>query len=930
VANDGESQEYFEGVRTELASRTLPPLFAKLYSQYTHLTMNQPGLRNWRPSEFSERLADAVTLIDAGLGERKIGGKHWRDSLRRAGEVLEWLSQPQLNEDALPLRLLAAGSYQLAGYPALSTGLLFNDPKGSPVSPILISLLKADFPSLLPLTTSYWISGSDQPGSLQNGSDVSVSTSSIGSRVVTEVVKALGILTGYMRWGDDDRLQRSQQKLQHLSGVMLHGGDTYSWLLSKIASEVVDTFVGSSLRAQVKRLQDRSPEEGRQAFERYLRINYQAGKSLTWPSQFQGIENLLDDKSFVLCTPTGSGKTTIAELAIIQSLSESPSTSPVGTDNSLVIYLVPSRALASEVEFKMERILGRLGKHSVKVTGLYGGIDWGPTDAWLTSTEPTLLICTYEKAEALIRFLGPLFLNRVSLIVVDEAHSVQFHSTTFEALRTGDDRSLRLEMLANRLLRYVGDKRVIALSAVAEETDSLARWISDDQTSTATVSNYRSTRQLIGRLEWTRTGNYAIHYDVLNQGRLQFDGSEYRDEVPYVRDPFAPFPLPYDDIPRKFTNPTNRVGKRQRPYVFWAAMQLAQPDEEGRQHGVLISITQGINGYAADFLTVLNNTLHHQELPNFFTPPTDDDLKELFEDSLAVCQDYFGRDSNEYRLLERGIAVHHGKMPGLLSRKIVALIERRVIHVILATSTLSEGVNLPVETVIVPTLNRQGRPIPLSEFKNLAGRAGRPGWSTEGRTLVILENNPPESQFQRERNAYNALIGSMVSDRQMVEGSSSLSPLGALLEDIRQQWHILTNGSAEEQFTDWLEKTVPLSSSVNREVSAQEPISSKDAEESLDSLDGFLLSIIVEQEIIDRPLNRAELEDYLIKVWQRTYAHHVIRETDGWQKLFATRGGLFKNASTPTHPLGVSFTARRWLRALASQSSNLTARSRPI
>ena len=156
-------------------------------------------------------------------------------------------------------------------------------------------------------------------------------------------------------------------------------------------------------------------------------------------------------------------------------------------------------------------------------------------------------------------------------------------------------------MLANRLLRYVGDKRVIALSAVAEETDSLARWISGDETSTASVSNYRSTRQLVGHLEWTRTGTYAIHYDMLNQGRLQFDRSEYRDEVPSVRDPFAPFPLPYDDIPREFTNPTSGVGKRQRPYVFWAAMQLAQPDEEGRQHGVLISITQGINGYAADF-----------------------------------------------------------------------------------------------------------------------------------------------------------------------------------------------------------------------------------------------------------------------------------------------------------------------------------------
>jgi replicative superfamily II helicase len=88
------------------------------------------------------------------------------------------------------------------------------------------------------------------------------------------------------------------------------------------------------------------------------------------------------------------------------------------------------------------------------ITGLYGGIDWGPTDAWLTSDDRTVLICTYEKAEALIRFLGPLFLARLSLVVLDEAHMVQFDGS-MENLRNAESRSLRLESLIARLFVHV-------------------------------------------------------------------------------------------------------------------------------------------------------------------------------------------------------------------------------------------------------------------------------------------------------------------------------------------------------------------------------------------------------------------------------------------------------------------------------------------
>ncbi|AIQ31447.1 hypothetical protein P40081_27260 [Paenibacillus sp. FSL P4-0081] len=882
--NDFTSEE-FENIYLELAGDTLSPSIAKLYSHYTRIKMKQPGLLGWRTDEFSERLEEAVTLIDIGLFEKEHGLANWRNALRRAGELLEWLSLPDLNDNQLPLRLLAAAVYQLAGYPALSLGLLNNEILDSNDSQMLTMLLKGDFPHLLSLNISYWTKERSLKNK-QNDVEPDSIDSIINNRIVDEVVRALGIFCTYMRWGDAKRLSIAQKKLHDLSKLMIYGNDSYSWLLSKIVSEVVKEFVTNSLRSNVQYLLDGVSADGKKAFERYLRNNYRIQKSLAWYSQIKGIERLIKDESFTLCTPTGSGKTTIAELAIIQSMFLKIKEGSLNLLNvaPITMYLVPSRALATEVESKLGKVLGDLGSSSVRVTGLYGGIDWGPTDAWITSNDPTVLICTYEKAEALIRFLGPLFLNRVSLIVIDEVHSVQYNSINHEDLRSGDNRNLRLETLTNRLLRYTEGKRTIALSAVAEENEFLAKWISRNENAEPVISSYRSTRQLIGRLEWIQTGEYEMRFDILDGSDLLFNDTNGSENVPFIQRPFDPFPIPYKVIPKSFTNEKNGVSKRQRPHLFWAAMQLAQPDEQGNQHSVLISITQHIGGYAEDFLIVLNKVLKGIELPPFFIPPSETEHIKLFEKCLLACEDYFGIESNEYQLLLKGIAVHHGNMPGVMARLMVELLQKHIVHIALATSTLSEGVNLPFETVIVPTLTRGGDVIPLSEFKNLAGRAGRPGSGTEGRTLVFLETGTRVYSSLNARQNYDLLIDTMRKE-QLMEVRSTLSPLGALIQHIADEWRKITGSNSLKELLNWLEKTIPCNS-VN-----EEDLEPHYAEEALDSLDGYLLSVIVEQEeVTNQSLNLIELEEYLRDVWKKTYAWQVMQNKETWEKVFLKRG----------------------------------------
>lgn len=867
----------------DLACSGLTRSFARLYGQYTRLQENQSGLPSWTDDESTSRLNDSVQLIEASLIQRQVNDDRWRDGMRRSGELLEWLSLPELNPEHHPIRLLAGATYQLAGYPARASGL-FRARSNDVESDILASLFKADFVSLLERLTRYWsVSHRSQQERIEDEDPDNSFNTDIHSLVVRETVSCLGIICAYMRWGDESRIQRAIDKLSSVKYVMVYERDPFSWLLSKLCAEVAGTYFHSSMRQLLAPLAESFNQAGRVALERYIRQGYSANKALMWLSQMRGVERLQDNQSFALCTPTGSGKTTIAEIAILQSLFSQNQL--LGTE-PLVMYLVPSRALAAEVESKLSRVMKRVAPPAqpVIVTGLYGGTDWGPTDVWFTSNSPTVLICTYEKAEALMKFLGTRFLNRVSLVVIDEAHNVQFDGNS-ESLQKSENRALRLEALGARIFSYLDDhrSRIIALSAVASGSEAaLAQWVSHQSEGEPTTINYRSTRQIIGRLGCAQR-NFVIQYDLLDGSNLEFE-EENRTRKPYVVRPFPAHP----QTPNEFRTASG-TQKRLCPYLLWAAMHLASPNERGEQRAVLISITENINTVSIDFLTLIN-AWADAEKPDYFPQPTGFKLN-LWQKSLNSCADYYGTNSREYQLLQKGIVIHHGKMPGLMARHLLELIEYRIINLVVATTTLSEGVNLPFETVLIPSLIRSNRQIPLREFSNTVGRAGRPGVSTEGKCFVLLlGSDSSDWNATRDRNSYRALINEISNPEQSSANNGPESPLAALIAQVHSQWRRIQSQGRNRDFFNWLEVTAPNDFNGN---SGPE----FNAIESLDSLDSILLASIVELELIAaRQLSVDELEENLQRIWRRTYAHVANQEEQRLQQIFLHRGRALINS----------------------------------
>jgi hypothetical protein len=93
-------------------AESFPRRFAKLYSQHKRLREGQRGLTGWQPNEASERLDEAVQLLQAAFIAREADkSSPWRKGMQRAGEILEWLAHPELNTSQLPVRLLSSAVY---------------------------------------------------------------------------------------------------------------------------------------------------------------------------------------------------------------------------------------------------------------------------------------------------------------------------------------------------------------------------------------------------------------------------------------------------------------------------------------------------------------------------------------------------------------------------------------------------------------------------------------------------------------------------------------------------------------------------------------------------------------------------------------------------------------------------------------------------
>ena len=121
--------------------------------------------------------------------------------------------------------------------------------------------------------------------------------------------------------------------------------------------------------------------------------------------------------------------------------------------------------------------------------------------------------------------------------------------------------------------------------------------------------------------------------------------------------------------------------------------------------------------------------------------------RRIFE---LVCKETYSIPTI-YDYATKGIFYHNADLFTDVRITLEKLMQSEHPRVIIATSTLSQGVNLGVSTVILSSVYNAGKHISNRDFWNLAGRAGRAFVDEEGKILVAFEYNQKKTKRQNER-----------------------------------------------------------------------------------------------------------------------------------------------------------------------------------
>ncbi len=370
------------------------------------------------------------------------------------------------------------------------------------------------------------------------------------------------------------------------------------------------------------------------------------------PCQQKAIESgLLVGKSLLVCSPTGSGKTLVAEIAAVKNILEG---------KGKCVYIVPLKSLASE---KFAEFKDKYEKLGVKVAISIGDLD--STDPWLA--EKDLIITVSEKLDSLLRHGSP-WISQVATVVIDEIH-----------LLNDPGRGPTLEILATMLKKLLKTSQFIALSATIGNPKELAEWLGAE-----------------------------LVEDSWRPVKL-YEGTFFPNEVDFFNEKEK------INIAEKFSEPAvqlaaNTIAMGKQALVFCATKQSAE------------AMAEKISKANANVRQVdlAKKILHALPKPTM-------QCRKLAKSVL------------------RGVAFHHAGLVQKQKSLIEDSFRNGAVKIICCTPTLAAGVNLPAFRAIMKSLKRYSEKwgysyIPVLEYKQMTGRAGRPGMEAFGEAISIASS----------------------------------------------------------------------------------------------------------------------------------------------------------------------------------------------
>jgi replicative superfamily II helicase len=516
--------------------------------------------------------------------------------------------------------------------------------------------------------------------------------------------KAFAHFIQYLRTGDELHQLEIPYLIASAGKQYATIGDYRSYVLLCSIGNYLKSLIDNSAQKLINiRLADTQDD-----WKLYLRFLSTLGKfpmMTMWKSQQKALqEGLLEDMSLIIAMPTSAGKTKTVEIAIYHALNNK--------SDRICAYVVPTRALAYEVESSLSISLSRV---NIGVSILYGGYDFSQLEKDILQ-DNQVFVLTPEKLDLLTRS-NEEFKNKLALIIIDEAHDSAAASP----------RSLRQELTYSRVLAIAekNHARVIGISAVINNAGDFAKWLCGDEHNVVKI-DWRPTKQRLGYLKWSQGRDPRATVQYLAQ----------TDDYPSDNF-FIPLPFLKSECWIK-----NRNHKNYRPNVV-AAARLARYYMKTGSTLVFTTSKPLVEAITECLIKLLTGNslvilLEMQQISN--------ELSELL-----------GSEHLLVRAVNHGFGYHHAELPSMVRRRIENAVRDNTIPLIISTTTLSQGVNLPIKNVIVHSLSMDST-ITMSQYANAVGRAGRAGAETEGHIIFCDEDDLKRVQSEQSTEVSESFI----------------------------------------------------------------------------------------------------------------------------------------------------------------------------
>ncbi|KAL4865899.1 hypothetical protein BDV12DRAFT_199669 [Aspergillus spectabilis] len=362
----------------------------------------------------------------------------------------------------------------------------------------------------------------------------------------------------------------------------------------------------------------------------------------------------------LLGSPTGSGKTVAAELALWWAFRERP--------GSKVVYIAPMKALVRERVLDWgKRLTAPMGLKLVELTG-------DNTPDTRTIRDADIIITTPEKWDGISRSWQTRdYVRKVSLVIIDEIHLL------------GGDRGPILEIIVSRM-NYIASQsknsvRLMGMSTACANASDLANWLG------------------------VKEGLYNFRHSV-RPVPLEI----FIDGFPEQRG-FCP-------LMQSMNRPT------------FLAIKSHSPEKPVI---VFVASRRQTRLTAKDLI----NFCGMEDNPRRFVRMSEEDLQL----NLARVKDDALREA-----LSFGIGLHHAGLVESDRQLAEELFANNKIQILVATSTLAWGVNLPAHLVVVKgtqffDAKTEGyKDMDLTDVLQMLGRAGRPQFDTSGIARIFTQD----------------------------------------------------------------------------------------------------------------------------------------------------------------------------------------------